>query len=159
MNTLQSLLDELKREEELISFEHFNNRTAYELGTLMTEEAYRRGLPIVINISKGEQRLFHHALPGTSKDNEEWIQRKNRVVRHFLHSSFYMGTYYKLRNTDILQKSGLDPSRYAPHGGAFPIIVRNAGVIGTVTVSGLPQQEDHEFVVSMLRRFLKLELN
>ncbi|MFB9328681.1 heme-degrading domain-containing protein [Paenibacillus aurantiacus] len=158
MNELERLLDELKREEEDMQFEHFNNRTAYELGTAMTDEAYRKGLPIIIDISKGEQRLFHHALPGTSKDNEEWVQRKNRVVRHFLHSSLYMGTYYKLHNTDIVQKSGLDPAQYATHGGAFPIIVRNTGVVGTVTVSGLPQREDHAFVVSMLRRFLNKEL-
>jgi uncharacterized protein (UPF0303 family) len=40
------------------------------------------------------------------------------------------------------------------HGGAFPIIVRNVGVVGTVTVSGLPQEEDHRPVVDVLREFL-----
>ncbi|WP_123041098.1 heme-degrading domain-containing protein [Cohnella candidum] len=158
MESLQALLEELKKEEEQLQFEQFNYRTAYELGMQMTEEAYRRGLSIVIDICKGEQQLFHHALPGTSKDNDEWVRRKNRVVNRFLHSSYRMGIYYKLHNTDIREKSFLDPMEYAPHGGAFPIIVRNAGVIGTVTVSGLPQKEDHEFVVGMLRRFLKIEL-
>ena len=42
---------------------------------------------------------------------------------------------------------------YAAHGGAFPIAVEGAGVIGTVVVSGLPQLEDHALVVEALERF------
>ena len=34
------------------------------------------------------------------------------------------------------------------------LIVRNVGVVGTVTVSGLPQEEDHRLVVDVLREFL-----
>jgi len=48
----------------------------------------------------------------------------------------------------------LDEREFAAHGGAFPLIVRDVGVVGTVTVSGLPQEEDHRFVVGVLRAFL-----
>ncbi len=48
----------------------------------------------------------------------------------------------------------LDESEFAAHGGAFPVIGRGVGVVGTVTVSGLPQEEDHRLVVSVLRSFL-----
>ncbi|MFD0330409.1 heme-binding protein [Streptacidiphilus monticola] len=48
----------------------------------------------------------------------------------------------------------LDPARYAAHGGSFPLLVRGTGPVGTVTVSGLPQLDDHLFVVECLRRFL-----
>ncbi|HYH89129.1 MAG TPA: heme-binding protein, partial [Solirubrobacteraceae bacterium] len=76
---------------------------------------------------------------------------KNRVVRRFGHSSYYMnvsegGAF----NANYL----LDEAEFAAHGGAFPVIVRDVGVVGTVTVSGLPQEEDHRLVVSVLRAFL-----
>jgi uncharacterized protein (UPF0303 family) len=45
---------------------------------------------------------------------------------------------------------GLDFANYAAHGGAFPVLVRGAGPIGSVTVSGLPQREDHKLVVRAL---------
>ena len=52
------------------------------------------------------------------------------------------------------EKFLLDEREYAAHGGAFPVIVRDVGVVGTVTVSGLPQEEDHRLVVAVLRAFL-----
>jgi uncharacterized protein (UPF0303 family) len=48
----------------------------------------------------------------------------------------------------------ISSSEFAAHGGAFPLIIRGVGVIGTITVSGLPQEEDHELVVTTLRKFL-----
>jgi uncharacterized protein (UPF0303 family) len=50
----------------------------------------------------------------------------------------------------LAEKYGLDAAAYASHGGAFPLRVASAGVIGSVTVSGLPQRDDHQFVVEAL---------
>jgi uncharacterized protein (UPF0303 family) len=43
---------------------------------------------------------------------------------------------------------------FAAHGGSFPIIVRGTGCIGAVTVSGLPQRDDHNLVVEALALLL-----
>jgi uncharacterized protein (UPF0303 family) len=48
----------------------------------------------------------------------------------------------------------LDADRFAAHGGAFPLNVVTSGCIGSVAVSGLPQVEDHKFVVEQLSLFL-----
>ena len=144
---------EVMREEDELQFTGFSNALALQIGLRLVQAAEQAGHAVTIDVTRGEQQLFHHALTGTSADNDDWIRRKNRVVRRFGHSSFYMGLYYKSLDTTIEEKSLLDAREYAPHGGAFPITIRGAGVVGTVTVSGLPQEEDHKLVVRVLREF------
>ena len=141
--------DELLAQEHELQFDAFDNDTAWALGQRLVAVARERGLAVTVDIARGEQQLFHAALPGTAADNDEWIQRKNRVVRRFGHSSYYMG-----KSADFPAQYLLDESVYAAHGGANPVTVRGTGVVGTVTVSGLPQEEDHRLVVEVLRDFL-----
>jgi uncharacterized protein (UPF0303 family) len=108
----------------------------------------------VVSITRGGQRLFHAALEGTSPDNDDWVERKSRVVRRFGHSSLYMGTKARAAASTFEEQTGLDPAGYAAHGGSFPVTVRRVGVVGSVTVSGLPQLDDHSFVVDQLALFL-----
>jgi uncharacterized protein (UPF0303 family) len=149
----QELAELLLHEEEL-QFLTFTNDTAWDLGCALVDAARRDGLAVTIDIRRGEQQLFHAALPGTAANNDIWIERKNRVVRRFGHSSFYVGTRHRIDGTDFAASESVDPREYAAHGGAFPIIVRDVGVVGTVTVSGLPQEDDHRLVVEVLRSVL-----
>lgn len=150
----KTLLDTLLQEEAEIQFTEFTNDTAWRIGSRLVEVARQESLGVTIDICRNGHQLFHAALPGTSADNDAWIKRKNRVVNRFGHSSFYMGNLYKSQGSAIEHKALLDPRRYAPHGGAFPIIIKGVGVVGTVTVSGLPQAEDHKLVVRILREFI-----
>lgn len=43
------------------------------------------------------------------------------------------------------------------YGGSFPVILKGAGVIGAITISGLPPQEDHKLVVEAIRSTLASE--
>jgi uncharacterized protein (UPF0303 family) len=149
--------EELLAQEAELQFERFDNDTALALGQALVAAARQDGLGVTIDIRRGEQQLFHAALAGTAADNDAWIERKNRVVRRFGHSSFYVGTLLGLEGTTMEEKFLLDGSRFAAHGGAFPVLVRDVGMVGTVTVSGLPQAEDHRLVVSVLREFLGLQ--
>jgi len=58
---------------------------------------------------------------------------------------------------DITQRYHLSPADFAWVGGSFPITLRGTGVIGSVTVSGLPDREDHQIVVDALCDLLGLE--
>ena len=120
----------------------------------MVEAAKRDGKVVTIDICRNGQVLFHAALPGTSADNDAWIRRKNNVVNRYGHSSFLIGSQYRAQGTTFEEKSRLDPDQYAAHGGAFPLIIRDVGPVGTITVSGLPQTEDHAFLVRTVREFL-----
>jgi uncharacterized protein (UPF0303 family) len=151
---MAALLESLLREEAEIQFTAFSNETAWRIGSRLVEVARQESLGVTIDIRRHGQQLFHVALAGTSADNDAWIRRKIRVVNRFGHSSFYMGRLYKSQGSSIEEKALLDPTRYAPHGGAFPIIIRGVGVVGAVTVSGLAQAEDHQLVVRILREFV-----
>ncbi|WP_394790854.1 heme-degrading domain-containing protein [Rhodoferax sp.] len=154
MDAEKTLLQELLRQEETLQFSKFSNATALDLGLGIVHAAQRAGQAVMVDIRCGDLQLFQHAMEGTTPDNTDWVRRKVNVVRRFAHSSFYMGTLYRSKGTDFDTATGLDPREYAAHGGAFPIYVRGAGIIGTVTVSGLPQADDHALAVAVLQTML-----
>ncbi len=154
MSDYETLLATLLEQEQEIQCTRFSNEMALEIGLGLLKGAVTRGKAVTIDITRSGQQLFHYAMEGTNIDNDEWIKRKTNTVRRFGHSSYYMGTYLKKAGQTIAEKYLLSESEYAPHGGSFPLLVRNVGMIGTVTVSGLPQAEDHELVVETLRTLL-----
>ena len=147
-------LDTLLAQEDELQFRTFTNTDAWELGCALVDAAQRDRLAVTVDIRRGDQQLFHAALPGTQHDNDLWIERKNRVVRRWGHSSFYIGTLHREEGTTLADRQLVDRTEFADHGGAFPVNVRGVGLVGTVTVSGLPQADDHRLVVEVLRAFL-----
>ncbi|MFD7088125.1 MULTISPECIES: heme-degrading domain-containing protein [unclassified Streptomyces] len=143
---------ELEAQEARLILPRFTHDDAWTLGGLLVELARERSAPVAIDIRRGTQQLFHCALPGSTADNDAWIDRKRRVVERYGASSFLVGTRFRAKGTTFEDSSRLDPDLYAAHGGSFPIAVEGAGVIGSVTVSGLPQAEDHAMVVRALER-------
>jgi uncharacterized protein (UPF0303 family) len=154
---LQALIQKLQTQQALLQFRRFTNDDALELGSRIVAVARERGLPVTVDIRRHGQQLFHAALPGTTPDNDSWIERKVRVVNRFNESSYLVGRRLALAGRSVDSANGLDPLLYAAHGGSFPIIVRDVGVVGTVTVSGLPQADDHALVVESLAVFLGIE--
>ena len=154
---MDNILKQLLQEEQELQFIKFNEDTAWQIGSQLVERCVSEGLPVTIDITRGDHQLFHSSLRGTSADNDEWIKRKVRLVYRFGHSSFYMGQLLKSKGRRIEEAYLLSESDYAPHGGCFPIIVKGTGMTGTITVSGLPQEEDHKLVVQTIRNFLAQE--
>ena len=154
---MENILKNLLQEEQELQFTRFNETTAWQIGSQMVEYAMHDNLPITIDITRGQHQLFHASMPGTATDNDEWVKRKVRLVNRFGHSSFYMGQLLKHKGKTIEQSYLIPESEFAAHGGCFPIIVKGTGMVGTVTVSGLPQEEDHKLVVESIRTFLAKE--
>ncbi|WMC93344.1 heme-degrading domain-containing protein [Kineothrix sp. MB12-C1] len=157
MDDLKELLDELEQQERELQFNEFTSETALEIGMLIIKKAKENNLAITMDITRNGHQLFHYAFDGTGPDNDQWIIRKNRVVNQFNKSSYHVGTELRGAGKTMEERSLLSSFEYAAHGGAFPIIIRNVGVVGTITVSGLPQQEDHALVVSVIKEFLNLK--
>jgi uncharacterized protein (UPF0303 family) len=151
---LPALVRRLQDEEENLQFTRFTHADAWSLGSLLVHLATERGLGITVDITRGDQQVFHAALAGTTADNDDWVARKVRVVRRFEHSSYLVGRLHEAAGSEFNSATGLPFSSFAAHGGCFPVRIRDAGLAGTVTVSGLPQEDDHAVVVEAIGSFL-----
>ena len=77
------------------------------------------------------------------------------MVARFHRSSYAIGLTLAETNRTFADRYNLPDADYAAHGGSFPIHVAGTGIIGSVTISGLPQRDDHNLVVEALCRALK----
>lgn len=155
MSTDRTYLEQIQADEHELQFTTFDREDAWRLGNALRRAALEQGLPLVIGITLGAQRVFHTALPGATPDNDSWLERKAAVVTHFERSSMGVGEQFRALGRNFEDDSRLPSHRYAANGGMFPIKLRESGtVIGTVGVSGLPQRDDHAFLAQQLRAFL-----
>lgn len=140
-------------QESTLTLPAFSPDLAWQLGTTLREMAIGRHMPLVIDVRRfgsPHQPLFYCALAGTTPDNARWVQRKVNVVARFHKSSYHVGRLLEQSGLNFGQRYGLPEEEYAPHGGGFPLNVAGAGIVGSVTVSGLPQRDDHNLVVEAL---------
>ncbi len=136
----------LEAETQALILPQFTETTALDLGMLLVRLAREDALPVVIDIRTPDRTLFHVALPGSAPLNGLWARRKSNTALLFQLPSFLVGARNREKG-ETLARHGLDPADYADHGGAVPIRVAGAGVVAVVTISGLPQAEDHALAV------------
>lgn len=151
---MNQILKEALSEEAELRYPAFDEEDAWVLGCLMAERARKEGLPVAIDISLKDRVLFHCSLPGTSPDNDQWVIRKKNAVHRFGHSSWYLGRKLEEEGATLEGRYYVSEREYSAHGGSFPLTVTGTGIIGSVTVSGLPQEADHALVVSCIRSHL-----
>lgn len=151
---VETLVREVEQQERELVLPSFTNDDAWSLGCLLVEMAAERDLAVTVDVRRGPQQLFHAAREGTTADNDSWVERKVRVVERFGASSYLVGLRARAKGTTFAEQHDLPLQQYAAHGGAFPVRVAGVGVVGVVTVSGLPQADDHALVVEALRAHL-----
>jgi uncharacterized protein (UPF0303 family) len=143
-------LEKIASQERELRLPRLDAQVAWDLGTRIRTLATKRGLSLVIDVRRFGQPLFYSALDGTTADNAEWVRRKSNVVARFHRSSYAVGLKLRAKSETLTEQQGLPLFDYATHGGSFPLTVEGGGVVGSVTVSGLPQRADHELVVEAL---------
>ncbi|RKJ77616.1 heme-degrading domain-containing protein [Butyricicoccus sp. 1XD8-22] len=154
MNRNQAKIEEIIRQEEELCFDRFGSEDALRLGQILIGLAKEAGVCYVVNISLNRRQLFHFSPDGVTPDNDNWARRKENTVYHFFRSSYRVTLELEDSGEQLCPRFGLSDADYVAAGGSFPIHVRGAGVVGAVTISGLPQEEDHAFVTKAIKQYL-----
>jgi uncharacterized protein (UPF0303 family) len=141
-------------EEETLVLDSFDVKVALEIGEIAKILGIKRMLPIAIEVRLGEWTVYHVSLTGSGPQNQGWLDRKARVVLLKQHSTLYERVNAEEKNVDWYEANNLSEELYAVHGGGIPIISKPDGFVGVLLISGLPQVDDHNFGVEVLRSYL-----
>lgn len=142
----------LEAEEAELRFDQFNRSDALALGLRLIELARDYPEPVAVEITVNGLVVFRHFTDGSLADSELWLDRKRRTVNMFAMSSLRF--MYRLEMYgQTLEDRKLDPNEYAAGGGGFPIVLRNAGLIGSICVSGMAHTDDHKVIVDAIKSY------
>ena len=154
----QKAAEILRRQEELLQFDSFNNEDAWKLGNIMVEEIHRRGIDLSVCIRKINGNIvFQYATDGTNLNNQNWMRRKFNTVT-YMECSSLLATVNSHLSGEVVVTHGLSETDYKLCGGGFPIRIKNSGLVMVATVSNLPHEQDHDFIVSCIAKYLAKEI-
>ena len=145
---------ELLREEQLLKLPNLDIASAIEIGEIAKSFGVMRDLPIAVEVRLGDWIVYHVSLPGSTVENQWWIDRKARVVTLKHHSTMFERVSAEERGVDWHKENNLLDETHAIHGGGLPLITKDQGFVGVLLISGLPQVEDHLLGVEVLTEFL-----
>ncbi len=148
--TTQLLLEEQDR----LVLPSLSVADALEIGKIATAFGVEQGLPIAVEVRIGDWIIYHASLPGSTVENQGWIDRKARVVMLKQHSTLFERVSAQERGVDWFAENKLTDVTHAIHGGGLPLITQGDGFVGVLLISGLPQIEDHLLGVKVLTEFL-----
>ena len=146
---MKDMTENIERQEALLVFERFTNEDALRVGNAAVALARSRGQAVSVEIVLNGWTVFLHAMCGTRPENNRWMRRKRQMAELRGTSSLLAQKQIEARGPGYPPIMALDPADYSDKGGAFPIRV-GGQMIGTLTVSGLTDVEDHQTTVDVL---------
>ena len=148
----EALLKILEKQEEELVFDSFTNKDAFKLGTILAEMVNESPAPLSIRVFMGDTIVYQYAMEGDAETRFGWTYRKYQLIKTTGHSSMHCRV--RLQFMDELKDLEAQPEKYGFGCGGFPIIVKGKGVVGAVAASGLPDPDDHFYVVGALEKML-----
>lgn len=150
-------MDKCLLEEKNHIFDSFTYEIAFQLGSFFYEYAKANQIDLCADIYANGHTLFHFSSDGSTPDKDNWLRRKRNAVLQFAHSSKFMHLKCKGDDSLIETKYGCSLKDMTFTPGAFPILVKNAGCIGAIAVSGLAPDEDHQLIITGLDKLMGKE--
>lgn len=139
-------------ERQLIT-DRFTNRIALDMGLAIVELARQRDVRIGVSIRRLNQTVFEFIDNDLSVDKANWIRRKSNTAVHFAESSLAVRLDLEQKGKTLAGDFGLSDQDYIAKGGSIPVVVTGAGLIATITVTGLKDVDDHQIIVDALPAF------
>jgi len=148
------IIEITSKQEELLRFDHFSSRDAWELGSFLVQRVFDRQLDMAISIRKlNGNIIFHYQTQNTTLSNQQWMQRKFNTVSLTEASSLRAWATAEFKG-QTLESQGISTADYAFCGGGFPIRLKSGELVAVLIVSNLPHKLDHGFVVDGLSAWL-----
>ena len=153
-SSISFLSSDLLKEEAMLTLPAISVSDAVEIGEIAKSFGAMKDLPIAVEVRLGDWIIYHASLPGSTVENQGWIDRKARVVMLKHHSTLFERVSAQERGVDWFVENNLTDETHAIHGGGLPLITKSDGFVGVLLISGLPQVEDHLLGVEVLTEFL-----
>jgi uncharacterized protein (UPF0303 family) len=145
---------QLLSEEHALMLPSLDHSNALEIGEIAKSLGHIKKLPIAIEIRLLDWMVYHASLPGSNIENQNWLDRKARVVILKHHSTLYERVHAIENKINWFEVNNVPEIDYAIHGGGLPLVSKNEGFVGVLLISGLPHVEDHLFGVEVLTEYL-----
>ena len=153
----KKLVKVLNQQEDMLKFDTFTNKEAFELGTRMAQKVYDAGQSLAIGIfNVAGMAVYQHVTPGATVNNTLWMRRKFNTVMNRERSSLWFTVTSEMRGKDTAAHV-LDTNDYALVGGGFPIRLKTGELVAVAVVSAFPHYEDHQFIVDALAEYLGID--
>ena len=153
----KKLVKVLNQQEDMLKFDTFTNKEAFELGTRMAQKVYDAGQSLAIGIfNVAGMAVYQHVTPGATVNNTLWMRRKFNTVMNRERSSLCFTVTSEMRGKDLAAHV-LDTNDYALVGGGFPIRLKTGELVAVAVVSAFPHYEDHQFIVDALAEYLGID--
>ena len=153
-NPTQFTASQLLLEEKMLVLPKLSMSDYLQIGQIAGSFGSEQDLPIAVEVRLGNWVIYHASLPGSTVENQGWIDRKARVVMLKHHSTLFERVSAQEHGVDWFAENNLTDETHAIHGGGLPLITKSDGFVGVLLISGLPQVDDHLLGVEVLTEFL-----
>ena len=144
-----------EEQEERFQFSSFTQNDARKLGEVIWQVSQSFDKPAAIEIRLNGLTVYRFFPDGTNRNNEVWLRCKANSVDTLGISSYHLFAQLE-ESGETLAERRMDPDCYAACGGGFPLRVRGCAVSGTICVSGLPHEQDHQLIIDSLEKYFEL---
>ena len=151
------LLDIVIAQEESLQPDHFDAADAWQLGLILRDLGLEIGADMALHITLLGAQVFHCGLGHPKPNFDHWIARKERGTLECWKSSLRL-KLEALTGGNQLENHGFTAPEVVFCGGCFPLRLKTLGVVGTITVSGLKDVEDHQLAVDALAKFMNVNV-